>query len=353
METDAGTRDAIGNTPPVSGELPDATLALHALLTSYADTLEMLNKARTFLWTRFEKPRVLRWLPVPAPRRVVRALIVRHVHQCVDALKCGVIRNSALSDDAVESSRDLEMLQQFEQSLRNRVRLSLIWPLPLLGVLFVAFILASIYHAGYRTLLGDLTTAALNLNRTAAIAAIESAHRLALAGHEGAKHNYLYDIQFFASAAMIVAWAAVLVIVPFLPTAAIYRRTKAQWAAVEADALAAVGARTGRGIEIDLVARLLLFPAVAVSSYSAFLYGAIQNDTVLLVAGAICAVLIVFASLELRFRYTERCRRIESGHRPITQMALSLLVVLSLGLFVYLRMKRINEQPVRTVGRWT
>ena len=246
-----------------SDEVLGGTDELRALLVGYAGALETINDAPAILWTKLEGPRLLRWLRVPAPRGLVRTLLVRHLSRCVSALKCGVAGRVALGDDAAGPKRDLEMLERFEQSLPTRLRLALIWPLGLLGVLLVAFSLANFSGLGFRKLLGDLTTAAVNLNRTAAIAAFQSAHRYALV-------NHMPEAKFFAEAAMIVAWSAALVIVPLLPAFAAKRQLLAPLAGLEARGFAALGARTVHDVQLDLIAYLLLLPAVALLGIFAF-----------------------------------------------------------------------------------
>lgn len=212
----------------------------------------------------------------PGTTRPVRTLLVRHLSRCIGALKCGVARRAALGDDAAGPKRDLEMLEEFEQSLPPKLRLALIWPLGLLAVLLVAFSLASSFRAGYRQLLGDLTTAAVNLNRTAAIAAFESAHRHAIVS--GISEEY-----FYAGAAMIVAWSAILVIVPLLPAFAVNRQLLAPLAGPEACGFPALDARPVHDVQLDLIAYLLLLPAVAVfgteALFFAFSYGNADTTT--------------------------------------------------------------------------
>ena len=238
--------------PEVSG----GTEQLRALLVGYAGALETINDAPAILWTKLEGPRLLRWLRVPAPRRLVRILLVRHLSRCVSALKCSVARRAALGDDAAGPKRDLEMLEQFEQSLPPKLRLALIWPVGLLGVLLVAVILANYFGAAYSKLLGDLATAAVNLDRTAAMVAVERAHRRAIVS--GVPEEGLY-----AAAAAVVAWSAMLVIVLLLPAFAAKRQLLAPLAGPEARGFAALDARPVHDVQLDLIAYLLLLPAVA------------------------------------------------------------------------------------------
>ena len=321
-----------------SDEVLGGTDELRALLVGYAGALETINDAPAILWTKLEGPRLLRWLRVPAPRGLVRTLLVRHLSRCVSALKCGVAGRVALGDDAAGPKRDLEMLERFEQSLPTRLRLALIWPLGLLGVLLVAFGLANFSGLGFRKLLGDLTTAAVNLNRTAAIAAFQSAHRYALV-------NHMPEAKFFAEAAMIVAWSAALVIVPLLPAFAAKRQLLAPLAGLEARGFAALGARTVHDVQLDLIAYLLLLPAVALLGIFAILvdFGTPTVNAYSRAFGAVVIALTILAGVGLLARYAERRAGAQRRHGRITRLSLRLarlslrlVSVLSLGFLVAL-----------------
>ncbi|MGB7871598.1 MAG: hypothetical protein WBM01_25615 [Mycobacterium sp.] len=314
-----------------SDEVLGGTDQLRALLVGYAGALETINDAPAILWTKLEGPRLLRWLRVPAPRGLVRTLLVRHFSRCVSALKCGVAGRAALGDDAAGPKRDLEMLERFEQSLPTRLRLALIWPLGLLGVLLLAFSLANFSGLGFRKLLGDLTTAAVNLNRTAAIAAFQSAHRYALV-------NHMPEAKFFAEAAMIVAWSAALVIVPLLPAFAAKRQLLAPLAGLEARGFAALGARTVHDVQLDLIGYLLLLPAVALLGIFAILvdFGTPTVNAYSRAFGAVLIALTILAGVELLARYAERRAGAQRRHGRITRLSLRLVSVLSLVFLVAL-----------------
>lgn len=80
-------------------QVPRGTDELRALLMGYAGVLEKINNAPAILWPKLERPRFLRWLRFPAPRAMVRILVVRHVSRGVDALKRTVAGGAALGDD--------------------------------------------------------------------------------------------------------------------------------------------------------------------------------------------------------------------------------------------------------------
>jgi hypothetical protein len=327
MAIDESSPDRTLDSAGVSG----GTDELRALLVGYAGALKTINDAPAILWTKLEGPRLLRWLRVPAPRGLVRTLLVRHLSRCVSALKCSVAGRVALGEDAAGPKRDLEMLERFEQSLPTRLRLALIWPLGLLGVLLVALSLANFSGLGFRKLLGDLTTAAVNLNRTAALAAFQSAHRYALV-------NHMPQAKFFAEAAMIVAWSAALVIVPLLPAFAAKRQLLAPLAGLEARGFAALGARTVHDVQLDLIAYLLLLPAVALLGIFGILvdFGTPTVNAYSRAFGAVLIALTILAGVGLLARYAERRAGAQRRHGRITRLSLRLVSVLSLGFLVAL-----------------
>lgn len=332
-DTEAPTR------PPELAEdtaaLFGSTFELHALLSGYTDALDELSNAPTVLWLTPEKPRLLRGVAFPAPRRLVTSLFVRHLYRCADALKSGAMRRGVVSIAADEPKGDLKLLEQFEESLPPRLRLALVVPVGLMIVLSVAYLLAWLCDAGYRNLFGDLMAAAMSVNRTAAIAAVQSAYRLAQLQHP-------LEAYFFAGAAMIVAWSAVAVIVPLLPAFYVVRRQRARLADLEAKAFAALGARTVHEIELDLIVRLLLIPAVALLGVAAVTQAATQflaTDSVnraSVAIGVMSVALTILATIELGSCYRER--RTGSGRCRsfATKVSFVLVAVLSTGLFASL-----------------
>jgi hypothetical protein len=278
------------------------------------------------MWTKLERARHLQWLRVPAPRVLVRTLLLRHVSRCVIALKRSVAKRAALADDTA-TQREFEMLENFEQSLSTGPRLAVIWPLSLLGALLVAYLLANfaIRKDGSK-LLADLTTAALELDRGAAVDAFARAP---------------FEASLYLGAAMIVAWSAMLVVVPLLPAFAVKRRLLAQVAALEERGFATLGARPVRDLEFDLVAGCLLVAPVALLAVALPLMGqdgVFEGDSVLFgwTAGALLVILTIFAGIELRDRYAVRRKAAARKRRRITLVSLLLACALSVGLLVLL-----------------
>jgi hypothetical protein len=321
------------------------TEELRALLGGYAGVLEEIDGAPPVLWAGLERPRILRWLRFPASRALVSILLVRHVSRCRSALKRGAARRRALADDAPGPLRELKMLKQFKQSLPTDVRLAVIAPLAGLGILFFAFILAKLVRARYGKLLGDLTTAAFDLDRGAALAAFEK--------DRGGAPLYL-------GAVVIIACSVMLVIVPLLPAFSVKRRLLRPLAGLEARGFAALGCRRVQDLELDLVAQLFLITQVALIGAFLLWFGLfaspveraqynanVGNDandavtpTAALVSGALVVFLVSLAFVELRNRYamrrTDTARRHARITRFITRFALRLSFVVAVAQFINL-----------------
>jgi hypothetical protein len=275
---------------PASAQVSGGTDELRALLAGYAGVLETINDAPAMLWHKLERPRLMRWLRVPASRALVRALVVRHVSRCVSALKRNVASRAALADGAPGPQRDLKMLEHVEQSLPTGLRPALIWPLALLGVLLVAYVLANfVIGGGPSKLLGDLTTAAVDLNRRAAIDAFR---------------NRPFNLNQYLAALFIIALSVTLVIVPLLPAFSYKRRLLTQLAGLEEHGFAALGARRVYDLELDLVALLMLVAPSALFNIAMLAAG--PEDGVTQIVVVLQIVLAVVACVELRARYGMR-----------------------------------------------
>lgn len=327
-------------------QVPRGTNELRALLTGYACVLEDINNAPAILWRKLEKPRLLRWLRFPAPRALVRILVVRHVSRSVDTQMRTLARRVALDDDQPGMQRDLEILEHFEQSLPTGLRVAVIWPVGLLAALVVAYILATVGVAGGSSkLLGDLATASVNLDRKAAVAAFTTAHR---AARGSADEALLYGF-----AAAIVALSVLLVMAPLLPAFAVKRRLLAQVARLEEQCFAALGARRVHDIELDLTAQLLMAAPVAFFAILVVLASLTadpgEGRLSLGVLGAGLIVLAVLAGLELRARYAVRRGR-QRCHGVITRFSLLLVCVLPAVWLANVMaedvLSRINRQPI-------
>jgi hypothetical protein len=315
-------------------DLVCVTPELRALLTRYTEELDSINKAPVFTGIKSENP----WLPPPLASPVLRyftsALFVRYLYRSADALKSGVM-GRIVSGTADEHSGDLKMLEKFEESLPSRLRLAFVLPTVSMVVLSVAYLLAWLCNAGYRNLFGDLATAAITVNRTAAIAAFSDAYRLATCQHP-------LEAYFFAGAALIVALSAILAIVPLLPAFYFVRRARGKLAEAEASAFDAVDARPAHEIELDLFLRLLLIPTVALLAVAALTQAATQPSATKpaiaasVAIGVISTVLTVLAGIELAARYRERHNGTPGCRSFATKVSFAMVAALSAGLFVAL-----------------
>jgi hypothetical protein len=174
----------------------------------------------------------------------------------------------------------------------------------------------------YKKLLADLTTAALTIDRKAALAAFEK--------DRGGLPLYL-------AAAAIIVWSVTLVIVPLLPAFSVKRRLLRPLAGLEARGFAALGCRRVQDLELDLVAQLLLIAQVAYIGtmwlYFGFFaspseraqYGVDPTDpltpifvSVLGVIGALLVFLFGLAGVELRNRYAMRRTDTARRHALVT-----------------------------------
>jgi hypothetical protein len=318
--------------PADNTDLAGITPQLRALLTAYSDTLATIKGGPVLTWINSGNGWVPPQIKSPALRYCVSALFVPYLYRSAEALKSGVTRR-ALSGAADGHSGDLAVLENFEKSLPPRLRSALIFPVVMMVVLSVAYVLASLCEASYRNLFGDLATAAITVNRAAALAAFDNAERLADVYQQPAKAGY------FAGAAMIVTWSAVVAILPLLPAFYLVRRNLAALSEVETAAFDAVGARAAHEIELDLLVRLLLIPAVALLAMAALTQAATQRPATNLAIAVSVAIavmstaLVVLAGMQLTSCYREgrnngtRCRSFA------TKVSFALVTALSLTLF--------------------
>jgi hypothetical protein len=323
---------------PESAQVSSGTDELRALLAGYTGVLVTINDAPAMLWHKPERPRLMRWVRVPAPRALVRLLVVSHVSRCVTALKRSVASRAALAEDAPGPRRNLKMLERFEQSLPRGLGLSVVWPLALLGTLLVAYVLANfVMRFAQSQLLGNLTTAVADLDRQAAIDAFA---------------NTPLQPGSYMGAAVIIAWSVTLVIVPLLPAFSAKRRLLTQLAGREEHGFAALGTRRVYDLELDLVAQLTLVAAVALLGIGLLAAGYWR-------LGAVQFALVALACVELRARYGTRrdgtTRRHPSRLRQLVasvvsigrpRLSLVLACLLSIGWFILLtHLGRAGEPP--------
>jgi hypothetical protein len=306
-------------------EVSGGTEELRALLVGYANVLQTIDEAPAVLWAGVENPRILRWLRFPAPRPLVCTLLVKHVSRCISALKRGGARRVALADDAPGPLRDLKMLEQFEQSLPASVRRAVIVPLALFSILFVAYILANfVFETPESKPLADFATAAFELDRKAALAAVEQE-----------KHNIADSFGM----AIITLLSLMLVSVPLLPAFWVKRRLLRPLAGLEERGFAALGCRRVQDLELDLLAQLAmtaiaaLFGSVVFSFAALQLWGHARNHPMFpggfgVLLGAVIVALAALASIGLRGRYAARRTDTPRRRRRIMRVSLWLVWVL-------------------------
>ena len=281
-------------------EVSGGTEGLRALLAGYASVLETIDDAPPVLWASRERPRILRWLRFPAPRALMSILVVRHVSRCISALKRGGARRVALADDAPGPLRDLKMLEQFEQSLPTVVGRAVIAPLALISILFVAYILANFaFESAESKPLADFTTAAIEFDRQAALAAVEKDNTGSLS----------YGM------AILTLLSLMLVSVPLLPAFWVKRQLLRPLANLEERGFAALGCRQVQDLELDLLAPLTMTAIAALFGFP-FLAAALQlgghgrdssaGAVIGVLLGAAIVALAALASVELRGRYAAR-----------------------------------------------
>lgn len=304
---------------PESADVSGSTDELRTLLGAYSGALEAINGDLAILWARPEQ-RLLHWVRLPVPRTLVRILLVLHVNRCVSALKRRTACHVALADDAPKSQRDLKMLEQFEQSLPPGLRLAVVWPLALIATLLIAYVLANyVMWLPTGRLLGDLTAAAVDLNRQAAIEAFRKTPP---------------KLDPYLGAAAIIAWSVTLVIAPLLPAFSVKRRLLTDLAGPEEHGFAAIDAQRVYDPELDIVAALTLVTPVAVFGIVG-VEAAVEGDSSSWWMATPHVALAVFACVELRARYGRRRSEATRWSGGLTRLSLLLTCAMSVAWFIF------------------
>jgi hypothetical protein len=243
-----GTRPAVFADDP---EALDGGDALRALLADYAELLDRVEDAPTVVSVR-----PVRWAWLPAPRSLVRLLAVRHVGRRVEALRRRSCARAAIAPRGANDPPDeLTRLDHFARALPGVPGMKLLGLLGVLVLLLIAYVLANhVIGAEAAALLGDLTTAALELDRGAVVEAFD---------------RNAMEARFFVGAAVLLLWSAVLLIAPALPAFSVLRRLRREQRDLEhheASAFTELGARRVHDLQLDLVAQFLLVAAICVES---------------------------------------------------------------------------------------
>jgi hypothetical protein len=304
-----GTRPAAFLDEP---EAIDGGEALRALLASYSALLDRVDGAHAVMWARRS---------FPAPRSLVRLLVVRYVGRRVQALRRRSCARAAIAAPGPDPPDELTRLEHFERSLPSMPGMKLLAPLGLLGILLISYVFANhVVNAHSAELLGDLTTAAVELDRSAAIDAFD---RSELA------------VQHFVGAALFLTWSTVVLIIPVLPAFSVRRRLLGEQAGIEQQesrAFAALGARRVYDVELDLLVQLMLVGALwvwGVVGVSLPVTDPDEPDLVFLLSlGAFVVALTSVAGAELLRRYGRRRRGDPARGSRLTRVALRTVWVL-------------------------
>jgi hypothetical protein len=317
---------------------------LYALLCSYSDILASIDKSPGMLWAPSDRSRNPRWLRFPAPRALVRTILVRHIGRSVSALRRCAARRVALTNEAPTPLRDLKMLERFEQSLPPGPRLNLIAPIALLGTLLIAFLFAYGVGSTLSPLLGDLAKAAADFDRGEAVEAFKKDP---------------VELHLYAGVAMFITWSVVTVIALLLPAFAVKREMLRGAHDIEMRVFATQDCGRVDDVEPGLLAQVLLTGEVAVIGAIGLVYAPVMiydfpslpvfmHYFVLAIfyltgVGLLC--LTVAAAVELRCRYAERragTARRHAGRRIFTVIALWLVSGIGVFMPIYLVMVAIN-----------
>lgn len=270
------------------------------------------------------------WLGIPASRWLVQVFFVRHAHRSITALKSAIAQRSGAGVDLEAKKQQIEMLDQFDQSLPRNPKPSQIWPAALLVVLVASLVIATFHGDQQSALLEGLARAAVTLDRNAAIDAIARFSKL----------NHLHWlVAVIAAVVAISAAAGVLLMMLVTPAFKIHRQIRSKLAGVEDRAFTATGARLVEEAQVDLIAWALFIPEIAIEPpvllwlawllthdpdpYQ-FWYGwSFAHDPgashawgqefafALLCIALVLAILTGVACMELRRRYRDRRRPIQ------------------------------------------
>jgi hypothetical protein len=294
-----------------------AVSSVRAVLGRYQLVFDRLDADGALLW--MHAGRRLRW---PAPRALTRTFVTYQVRARVNVLRRRSRAHAALMKDAGPAETDLKILDLFAESLpatpsARRVTLGAAF-----GILLAAFILAKLVIGAHSArLLGDLTEAALKLDRSGAIDAVQ---------RDGLKPIY------FVGGAVILLWSLVLVALPLAPASSLARQLLRQQPGLrEAEARAFAELRAPRPADPNLVAMIewLLVIPMFVFSLAALWQGVTEPGSV--VTGVVIAAVLsttavaVIGSLRHRDEHASARTRPQRVARRVTFTGYVLLLILA------------------------
>lgn len=257
----SGTLTAVQNPP--GAPVPQAPVSpVRVLVGRYQQVLDRVEDGGSLLWARVGRRRFTRWIRVPAPRIAVLTLLTVHVRARVRVLERRGHARVALLKECAPARRDLETLTEFRASLRRTPGVKIVAPLGIVSVLLAAFVLANYVvrlPLGLQHFLGDLTKAALTVDRGQMVDAVTKNHMDAIS---------------LLGALTVMLWATALVTLPLVPAAGVVRQLVAEQPGLpqaEAAGFAALRARRPSELELGLLAEACLVASTFTSGLMAVL----------------------------------------------------------------------------------
>jgi hypothetical protein len=230
-----------------------AVSSVRAVLAGYQLVYDRLEAGGRMAWARPG-----RWMRWPAPRALTRILLTYRVRARIDVLRRRSRAQAALMKDAGAAEANLKSLDLFAESLPPTPSARLLALGAAIGGVLAAFVLAKLVagNAHQAQLLGDLSEAALTLDRNAAVDAVRQ-DRLQAAHLLGAS--------------MLLIWSFVLIALPLVPASVAARRlVREQPGLLQAEERAFADLRAPQPAEFNLAAVvdwLLVIPVLVFGIY--------------------------------------------------------------------------------------
>lgn len=244
-----------GTTQTASTSPASTRATLVGLIAAYDKTLRLANRSEPLPCSLSRHRR----LGLLVARPVLHVLIVRHVDRVLRALTGRLSARAALASDPRADESDLALLGRYLQSLPagSLYRHSLLFVTVV--CFLVSYVLANhVFRTPEADLLGDLTSAALTLDRGSAVEAVNSS-----------------TLENTGGAAVITLWSLWAVLL--LPLLGFREKriifTDRRIYTRERDACAAIGQRPPREIQLDLVTQAMLALSVQAFGAGTILYG--------------------------------------------------------------------------------
>jgi hypothetical protein len=230
-----------------------AASSVRAVLGGYQVVYDRLDAGARVAWIRPG-----RWMRWPAPRALTRILVTYRVRKRINVLRRRSRAQAALMQDAGPAEANLKSLDLFAESLPPTPSARLLGLGAAIAVVVAAFVVSKLVlgNAHQARLLGDLSQAALTLDRNAAVEAVQQ---------DRLRASHLFG------ASLLLIWSFVLVVLPLAPAALAARRlVREQPGLRQAEERAFADLRAPRPTEFDLVEMvewLLVIPVLALGIY--------------------------------------------------------------------------------------